>query len=244
MEEVESSVAGSPSPESQKRVAQLTQRLKQAYSEARGNPANGRWSFISDLLRLSTTRGGRRWMGVNTAVETPEIPDHLCIVPKTSEEWYELERKWKEEEEVKSKVQRWIITAEFEPLTPEATVVREPVEDEGLPSIESSEKVSGEPTRKLTTQTTLKGFSTLTDPTLGGGSKLGFSVVKRSNAITSGKPPGPPQSQPPFSPSPANSFVPKPSHRAGGIRQERNQSPLEEQDQIPVADHGNLYTNV
>lgn len=242
MEEVDSSVVGSPSPESKRRVAQLTQRVKRAYSEANGNPANGRWSFISDLLRLSTTRGGRRWLDVNTTAEVPEIPDHLCIIPKTSEEWHELERKWKEEEEVKSKVQRWITTAEFEPLTPEATVVREPAEGEELPPIEFNEKDSGDSTRKLTTQATLKGISTLNDP-LFGGSKLGFSVVKRSNTIASGKP-VPPKSQQPFSPSHANYSVPKSSHREGDIKPGRDLSLSEEQNQIPAADHGDISTNV
>ncbi len=243
MEEVESSTTSSPTQESKERVAQLTERVKRAYSEANGNPADGRWSFISGLLQLGATRGGQRWLGVNTAAEAPEIPNHLSVIPKTNEEWHELERKWKEEENVKNKVQRWIVTAEFEPLTPEATVVREPTEDEGLPSLKLNEKLSNDISRKPTAQATLKKISTLNDP-LSSGSGLGFSVVKRSNTIANGKP-GHRKPQPSFSQSQAVSPAqPSHLHHEDPAVLDPDPSTSEEQNQMLVVDRNDLSVSV
>jgi hypothetical protein len=55
MEEVVSSDLDAQTPESKARVTQLTEKVKWAYSETSGNPADGRWAVISDLLRLHST---------------------------------------------------------------------------------------------------------------------------------------------------------------------------------------------
>ena len=120
MEEIGPSVTFSPKSEA--RVAQWTEKVKQAFAEANGNAADGRWTLVSDLLQLHCTRGGSRWLGINLDLQAPEIPKQLCHIPETNEEWEELERRIKAEEDVNSKVQRWIRSAEFVPLSPGTAV--------------------------------------------------------------------------------------------------------------------------
>jgi hypothetical protein len=181
MEEVGSQLPDATDSKSIAKVAQLTERAKCAYSEANGNSADGRWIFLSDLLRLHCTRGGRHWIGTNTSVEAPTIPEHLCILPEKSNEWRQLERKRKEEEDVKSRVQRWITTAEFDPLTPETTIVPESIVNEQIPFTQASLSVSQRPIQ--TKQTTLKSAYDQANPM----NKFGFPVVKRSHVVRKGK---------------------------------------------------------
>lgn len=206
MEEVESSVAGSPTSESKARVGQLVAKVERAYAEANGNPADGRWVFVSDLLRLRCTRGGRRWLGANLDARAPEIPKHLCVIPKTNEEWQELECRIKDEEDVNSKVQRWIRTAEFEPLTPDVTVDRDQDQADATSPLNASNpraEPSGRRAHAANAQTNLKSSFSLSHP-LSSGSRFGFNVVKRSNTALkdSLKSRYPPPSVP--SPNPTN----------------------------------------
>jgi hypothetical protein len=181
MEEVGSQLADATGSKSIAKVAQLTERAKRAYSEANGNPADGRWIFVSDLLRLHCTRGGRHWIGTNTSVEAPVVPEHLCMLPKKNNEWKQLDRKRKEEEDVKSRVQRWITTAAFDPLTPETTIVPESTVNEQIPFTQASLSVSQRPIQNK--QTILKTAYDPANPT----NKFGFPVVKRSHVVGKGK---------------------------------------------------------
>ncbi|KAJ3569649.1 hypothetical protein NP233_g4920 [Leucocoprinus birnbaumii] len=188
MEEMESSASWSPTPESKARIAQLTQKVKRAYADANGNPADGRWAFVSDLLRLRCTRGGRRWIGVNLEARAPEIPKHLCVIPNSSEEWNELERRIKNEEDVNSKVQRWIKTAEFEPLTPDVTVDQDQDQDQEETALhppvasKPQAKTPGGRTSTSAVQSNLKTGFSISNP-LSSGSKFGFNVVKRQDSV-------------------------------------------------------------
>lgn len=188
MEEVESSDIGSQNSESMTRVAQLTEKVRRAFSEANGNPADGRWIFISELLRLHSTGRGKRWIGTNMGARAPEVPKHLCIIPKTSDEWHDIERKRKEEEDVKSKVQRWITAAEFEPLTPETTMAQEPPVVGENPSAQALSTALGKsPNRHKPKQPTIKAVFNPSGPAFLS-SNIGFTVVKRSSTIVKGKP--------------------------------------------------------
>lgn len=240
MGEVDPSVTGSPSFESQDRIARLTEKVKRAYSDANGNPADGRWSFVSDLLRLNTTRGGRHWLGTNMDVKVLDVPQHLCVIPKTNEEWSELERKWKEEESVKNKVQKWIATAEFEPLTPETTIIRETGADDessSQPPFGTAGKPSDHGSRKLTSQATLKAVSGPIG-SLSKASGFGFTVIKRSNATVTDKPkprrPQLPPSPPPPLPD-ASGEHPEVQTPKGSVASETNAISCQEQVQPPDA---------
>jgi len=175
MEEIGSSVAFSPA--SQARVSKWMARVKRAFTEANGNVADGRWALVSDLLRLHCTRGGPRWLGVNLDLQAPEVPKQLCLIPKTSEEWDDLERRIKGEDDVNSKVQRWIRSAEFTPLSPGATVNQ----SQTLHGVSSLSHRDPNPSTKVT-QTSLKTGFSMSYP-LSSGSKFGFNVVKRPNVI-------------------------------------------------------------
>ena len=184
MEEIGPSVTFSPKSEA--RVAQWTEKVKQAFAEANGNAADGRWTLVSDLLQLHCTRGGSRWLGINLDLQAPEIPKQLCHIPETNEEWEELERRIKAEEDVNSKVQRWIRSAEFVPLSP-GTAVNQGQDLQGttslLPSISEPRErlLDPNPSTKVT-QTSLKNGFFASHP-LSSGSKFGFNVVKRPNVF-------------------------------------------------------------
>jgi len=211
MEEIGSSAAFSPT--SQARISKWTAKVKRAFAEANGNVADGRWALVSDLLRLHCTRGGPRWLGVNPDLQAPEVPKQFCLIPKTSEEWDDLERKIKGEDDVNSKVQRWITSAEFTPLSPGATVNQ----SQTLHGVSSLSHRDSNPSAKVT-QTSLKiGFS-MSHP-LSSGSKFGFNVVKRPNMFikASNKPRNSPSSPPPDPNPPSTSHIPnhsdyEPSH--------------------------------
>jgi len=192
MEEVESSKGSSDNEDkaqAHERVVRLKDKVRKAYLECNGNPADGRWTFVHQLLKLNTTRGGRHWMGVRAEGKAPEIPKDKCVIPKSSQQWLEMERQLKEAEKVKKKVERWITSAQFEPLTPDTPVVQEASTVEP-----KSQSLNSQPTTKVVS--TKNVFST--------GSKLGFSVVKRSGTLARNKPkdlrrepsPRPPPSKP------------------------------------------------
>ncbi|KXN83410.1 hypothetical protein AN958_01459 [Leucoagaricus sp. SymC.cos] len=225
MEEVASSVSGSPISESKARIAHLTDKVKRAVAEANGNPADGRWASVSDILRLHCTRGGRHWMDVNLDAQAPEVPKHLCVIPKTNEEWEEVERKLKE-----------LTSAEFEPLTPEITIVQEHVgaEETAQPHDVSrpQERSSGRVISLQNVQQTLKTVFSAAHP-LSSGPKFGFNVVKRSNVIVTGKPkPRKPFPPPSSSPPPYASAFPNPP---SPVEPESESKPLEEgHSSVPV----------
>ena len=212
MEEIGSSVAFSPT--SQARVSKWTAKVKRAFAEANGNVADGRWALVSDLLRLHCTRGGSRWLGVNLDLQTPQVPKQLCLIPKTSEEWADLERRIKGEDVVNSKVQRWIRSAEFTPLSPGATGDQ----SQTLHGVSSFLRRDPNPPTKVT-QTSLTGFS-MSHP-LSSGSKFGFNVVKRPNVFIKGtnrsrnslsSPPSP-DPNPPYTSHIPNHSDHEPSHQ-------------------------------
>lgn len=178
MEEIGSSAAFSPT--SQARIAKWTAKVKRAFAEANGNVADGRWALVSDLLRLHCTRGGPRWLGVNLDLQAPEVPKQLCIIPKTSEEWDDLERRIKGEDDVNSKVQRWIRSAEFTPLSPGPAANQ----SQTLHGVSSLSHRDPNPSTKVT-QTSLKTGFSMSHP-LSSGSKFGFNVVKRPNVLIKG----------------------------------------------------------
>ena len=71
---------------------------------ADGNPADGKWALLRQLLRTGVTSGkAGRWAGTRTDLQAPDAPDGGWINASTEAEWAE----WEREVGLKDKVQNW-----------------------------------------------------------------------------------------------------------------------------------------
>ena len=101
------------------RIYALRERVKEAWVNADGNPADGKWAFLSRLLQMGSTNGRRgRWIGARPDVKTPEqLEGHSLgwLNAKSEGEWKEWERKFNQERRVKEKVESWKRRVDVEP---------------------------------------------------------------------------------------------------------------------------------
>ncbi|KAG6878811.1 hypothetical protein C0992_007524 [Termitomyces sp. T32_za158] len=168
VQEVPSSRPVSPGSEerSTARVDALRQRVQEAYKYANGDPADGKWSAVVQLLRLNVTRR-RRWLDTTTR---GKMAESSCgwINAETEEEWEEWEAKWAEEDRVNKKVQNW-----------QRDIEAAPVESASIVSLSQQKEIQRVPTE----QNVLTKDKRAT-------SSLGFPVVKRSSLNVVGKPKG------------------------------------------------------
>lgn len=168
VQEVPSSRPVSPCSEEQStaRVQALRQRVQEAFKYANGDPADGKWSAVVQLLRLNVTRR-RRWLDTTTEGKMAESSSGW-INAETEEEWEEWEAKWAQEDRVKKKVQNW-----------QRDIEVAPVESAPIVSISQQKEIQ----RASTEQNILaKEKRTMTS--------LSFPVVKRSSLNVVGKPKG------------------------------------------------------
>ncbi|PPQ91933.1 hypothetical protein CVT25_000976 [Psilocybe cyanescens] len=168
---------------SDERVTVLRELVREALVKADGNPADGKYIFLTQLLRLKSTSGlNGRWSGVRTDLSPPEElkgPGLGWINAKTETEWKEWERKYEAERRVKDKVENWKKTVEA------------PSKDSSL-----QESLQDAPALKGHSRTTaavpgskVSSVSVAVDP-LKSSTPFGFSVVKRTQKTAVGKPSG------------------------------------------------------
>ncbi|KAG6872689.1 hypothetical protein C0995_007571 [Termitomyces sp. Mi166 len=168
VQEAPSSRPASPDSEerSAARVDALRRRVKEAFKYANGDPADGKWSAVVQLLKLDVTRR-RRWLDTTTEGKMAKSSSGW-INAETEEEWEEWEAKWAEEDRVNKKVQSW-----------QRDIEAAPVESVPVVSISRQKEIQRAPTE----QNVLAREKRTT-------SSLGFPVVKRSSLNPVGKPRG------------------------------------------------------
>ncbi len=196
------------------RIQAVRERARDAWTKAHGNPADGRWAVLTDILRLSVTCGrGGRWMGART-----DLPSAKPLVngdggaywinAETESEWLEWEARDTEERKNREKIESWRKTLEAQQTVSSAAIpVSEQVSNVSTsalnqpPATTPQSPQNKSPHRiKVATMKTAgavpKGVARTSSLTsaLKDNSPLGFSVVKRQKSTT-GKPGRNPPSQ-------------------------------------------------
>ncbi|KAJ7773063.1 hypothetical protein B0H16DRAFT_137855 [Mycena metata] len=145
MEELPSSRPNSPDQAHRDRVETLRKQVVDAFNAANGNPADGKWGLLSNLLQTSTSKGRYRYVNTRTDPAPPRSTEGLFLAD-TEEEWIAWEKKRKAEshskadaagkkrevdEKLKEKVETWKRHVELDDATadvvPDSDDVREEV---------------------------------------------------------------------------------------------------------------------
>ncbi|KAF9485400.1 hypothetical protein BDN70DRAFT_871451 [Pholiota conissans] len=186
-------------------ITALREHVQDAWAKSEGNPADGRWFFLSHILRMGVTSGrGGRWIGARTDVQ-PAVElngDTLRYInADTESEWQDWELRDREERILRDKVESWKRRLETH-HTPSSAVM--PASEKV--SVASSSVIQNEPEcstihqRNSYTRTSkakdkdagisrsvpmnphpvIKAASSSIDP-LKDRSPFGFSVVKRAS---------------------------------------------------------------
>lgn len=93
-----------PDSSTQERVSALRARVQEAWTKTEGNPADGKWTALTHLLRIGVTSGkAGRWAGTRADLKAPDAPDGGWINAATEIEWAE----WEKRVNVKNKVENW-----------------------------------------------------------------------------------------------------------------------------------------
>jgi len=92
--------------DSEARVEALRERVRDGFEVAGGEPADGKWGLLVQLLRTGCTRGRYRWMRTRADGEAAKSGSGW-VLANTEAEWFELERRMEEEERVTRKVESW-----------------------------------------------------------------------------------------------------------------------------------------
>lgn len=189
------------------RIQAVRERAQDAWTKAHGNPADGRWAVLTDILRLSVTCGrGGRWMGARTDIPSAKPlvngdGDAYWINAETESEWREWETRDSEERKIREKVESWKKKLEAQQTVSSVVIPASEhismASTSGLnqpPAITPKSSQNKSPHRaKVATMKTAgavpKGVARTSSLTsaLKDNSALGFSVVKRQKPIT-GKP--------------------------------------------------------
>ncbi|KAF4604382.1 hypothetical protein EYR40_001560 [Pleurotus pulmonarius] len=159
------------------RVEDLRSRVVDAFRKAKGEPGEGKWGQISQMLRMGCTAGRYRWVrGCAPPGRQVREMDPCLVLPETEEEWHAMERKFEQKHQLKQKVETW-----QEGVAP----VEEQAQETQI--IESQVELANS---KVDTILQRKSSSKSTVPSKQG--SLQFKVSKRaSGIITSEKPHGP-----------------------------------------------------
>ncbi|KAF9239088.1 hypothetical protein BU15DRAFT_74778 [Melanogaster broomeanus] len=89
------------SPTFDHRVQKLEEAVREAFDAAGGEPADGRWTHVSQMLKMGCVR--RRYWSVYEDDERPTEEDVEWILPDGEEEWIEWEKKRQENRGLKGK---------------------------------------------------------------------------------------------------------------------------------------------
>ncbi|KAG6816732.1 hypothetical protein H0H87_003429 [Tephrocybe sp. NHM501043] len=164
------------------RVEALRKRAVEAFKYAHGDPADGKWAALSQLLKLNVARGRTRWLDISTEGKMAE-PSFGWINASTEEEWQELEEKLEEEtrrvkeegNRVKSKVESW-----------QRKVASAPMESQPLVVISQQ----SQPGQMIQRVPTVQNILPAKEKQKSTSQTLGFAVVKRTSRTVINKPKG------------------------------------------------------
>ena len=96
--------ASYPDSSTQERVSALRARVQEAWAMTDGNPADGKWTVLTRLLRIGVTSGkAGHWAGTRADLKVPDAPDGGWINAATEAEWAE----WEKRVGLKDKVENW-----------------------------------------------------------------------------------------------------------------------------------------
>lgn len=175
------------------RMDSLRHRVHEAWVNAEGNPADGKWVFLTHLLRMGVTSGrGGRWVGARADLKIPE-PIEGWVNAETEAEWNEWEKKDRAERAVKEKVENW--KRNVEPPAPKrsaASIVNAPVTKPPPSKVsdrtETTTKVPSvvEEAKGSQTKPIVSVVKAASNP-LKDAAPFGFSVVKKPTQVK-GKP--------------------------------------------------------
>lgn len=90
------------------RISRLRSRVQDAWVNADGNPADGKWALLANMVRLGSTLGRKgHWAGARTDLELAPKPEGGWLNATSQAEWKEWEKKYRDELKVKDKVENW-----------------------------------------------------------------------------------------------------------------------------------------
>ncbi|KAG9225707.1 hypothetical protein CCMSSC00406_0007564 [Pleurotus cornucopiae] len=158
------------------RVEDLRSRVVDAFRKAKGEPGEGKWTQISQMLRMGCTAGRYRWIrGCAPSGRQIREMDPSLVLPETEEEWHAMERKFEQKQQLKQKVEIW-----------QEGVA--PVEEQSQET-QASESQNEPAHSKADTTLQRKSSSKSTVTSLSKQGSLQFKVAKRaSGVVTSEKP--------------------------------------------------------
>ncbi|KAJ7022600.1 hypothetical protein C8F04DRAFT_1137470 [Mycena alexandri] len=166
MEELPSSRPNSPDQAYRDRVESLRKQVVDAFNAANGNPANGKWGLLSNLLQTGTSKGKYRYVNTRTDAAPPR-PTEGWLLADTEEEWIAwekkrkaeshsmadaAEKKRKEDELLKEKVETW--KRDIDIGLDDATLDVVPDSDDATPDVvpdsdDVREEVASSPTKHV-----------------------------------------------------------------------------------------------
>jgi hypothetical protein len=175
------SLAEEEDPERKARVEALCKRVQEAYKHANGDPADGKWGLLAQILRMPGVKGRARWIG-STIEAKKAVSNHGWINAQSESEWCEWERGWRQEEHSRAKVESWKQKMPFEHVANSSLDG-----SDGTSAIQPASKVKA---ADVADRSGLLGAQK-SDPSVRAPkavAALGFPVVKRSSLATMGKP--------------------------------------------------------
>lgn len=194
----------------EERIRALRQRIQDAWVNADGNPADGKWASVTNLVRMGSISGRNgRWVGTRKDLPLAPEPERgtLWVNPKSEVEWKEWEKKYHEGLKVKDKVENW--KKHLETVSP--TVPKDINHKITNATRATTSSKSAKPTSSaiqshpapMATSLVAKASSTAISDPLQEPNPLGFRVVKRASQTTTanGKPQPPPSTSKPRPPS-------------------------------------------
>ena len=181
------------SPEAgEERSQWLREQVQEAWVKADGNPADGKWGFVTQLLRMGVTSGRNgRWIGARTDIKSPEKPETGSgwLNASSEAEWNEWERKFNQDQLLKDKVENWKRTLELHRDEAEGakqvptTVVAESSISHGVDTGNRQAKELGSCNPNDASNSTTKPSIAITLDPLKNAALFGFGVVKRSSQV-------------------------------------------------------------
>jgi len=90
------------SPNFEEKVSQLKENIREAFLDAKGEPANGMWTQLSEQLKMESMRGGAGPASTTDGQVAVE-QEVEWILPETEQEWFEWEAKREQEKCLKKK---------------------------------------------------------------------------------------------------------------------------------------------